>query len=165
MLTHDLDGDPFTCSACALDRDANAHNLYDALPNLHEYGDPSAWRAIIEDRARATVARIDADALLCWCGHALHYPDCACFEPPDVYVPGRLTCAKRYAAELCAPGTSASGALITPRGWECPSEHAEHWPKSCRRSTWEEDAGAVIVECGYCHDINAVFPDGTMEAR
>jgi hypothetical protein len=171
VLTHDLDGDPFTCSSCAMEPPelgANLHTLYAWLndPHTSPADDPIAfpdeWCEAIADRARVRVAELTADELYCWCGHSLHYPDCACAEPVEAYGPG-LTCAQRYRLEMYTPSRSGAGHMHPPRGWRCPGQDAEHWPGNVQPGTGDE-TGAVVVECGACGEMSAVYPDGTMEA-
>jgi hypothetical protein len=135
VLTHDLDGDPFTCQSCANDADANAHTLYDMLAGPLAADPDGAWPALVADRARVAVAERQDAELYCWCGHTLHYPDCAC--------DAGLSCARRYALEL--PARTADEARAR---FACPGETMEHWPESVDGPEYGQ--GDWLVTCGAC---------------
>lgn len=147
ILTHDLDGDPYTCSMCGDDLEPNAHTLYDWLAHgpvavLGPYdrlmaGTRPGWTEYVREHAAVSVAELDDGNAYCWCGHSLHYPDCACDAGPD-----GLTCAKRYALEAF----TQPDPHLAPEAWHCPSEDAEHWPKHIEQA----GDGQLLITCGYC---------------
>jgi hypothetical protein len=136
------------------DLDANAHTLAQYLGALE--GEPSAgeWLAMLTEQATPHVAQLDADGAWCWCGHSLHYPDCACDDG--------LACADRYRLEAYTPPSCPHGRqLEAPPAWSCPFEPSEHWPEAVAAI----GPGVWLVTCGHCGGSAEVHAAGRVVAR
>lgn len=147
ILTHDLDGDPFTCATCSNEPAAlagNAHTLYDYLAATCPEPEAAEWLDVIEASAAVHVAMTDDVELYCWCGHGLHYPDCACDDG--------LACAKRWAVEMTVPDEETARARFV-----CPGETAEHWAELAMAS---RDGSGWLVTCGHCGMLVSMSRDG-----